>query len=95
MNHSDKNLVDTVEAINRLIENRIYEVNVKRVRKVLNIPSTDHSKINFIWRSLKRLLTLGILAPNGTLTPKNYIIPQRAPIQIESVLSCLKDKQTL
>jgi len=40
-----KNLRETVEAINKLIDNNVNMVNTKRVRRCNKIKSSDRSKI--------------------------------------------------
>ncbi|MFX1454901.1 MAG: hypothetical protein ACFFDB_05950 [Promethearchaeota archaeon] len=69
-----KNLSDTVEAINRLIESNVNIVTTKKIRRCFNIKSSNRSKINFIWRALKVLEEEGILALNGITNPKTYKI---------------------
>ena len=59
------NLKDTLGAINKLMDNNITLVNTKRIRRCNNIKSSNRSKINFIWRSLKFLEEEGILTKNG------------------------------
>ncbi|MFX1500567.1 MAG: hypothetical protein ACFFDH_06325, partial [Promethearchaeota archaeon] len=55
------NLKETLEAINKLIDNNINIVNTKRIRRCNHIKSSNRSKINFIWRALKYLEEEGIL----------------------------------
>jgi hypothetical protein len=69
-----KNLSDTVEAVNKLIESNVRLVNTKKIRRCFNIKSSNRSKINFIWRALKILEKEGILALNGVTNPKTYKI---------------------
>lgn len=82
-----KNLKDTLEAINKLIDNNVNIVNTKRIRRCNNIRSSDRSKINFIWRSLNFLKEEGILLPNGINSPKNYKIKPKEKINIEKFIS--------
>lgn len=87
MDFFQKNLKDTVEALNKLIENNITLVNTKRIRRCNNIKSSDRSKINFIWRSLKYLEEEGILTLNGIANPKTYKILTNEKIDVEDFLS--------
>ncbi|MFX1392660.1 MAG: hypothetical protein ACFFAH_03715 [Promethearchaeota archaeon] len=85
-----KNLTETIEAINKLIDNNIYIVNCKRIRRCYSIKSSNRSKINFIWRSLNYLQKEGILEPNGSVKPKNYKIRNNEKIDVERFISQLK-----
>ncbi len=88
-----KNLEETLGAINQLIDNNIYVVNTKRIRRCLKIKSSDRSKINFIWRSLSFLEKEGILEINGfaTIKPKNYNIKNREKIDVEEFKEKIKN----
>lgn len=88
------NLKDTLDAINKLIENNVYIVNTKRIRRCSNIKSSNRSKINFIWRSLKFLEEEGILTLNGITNPKTYKILADQKIDVDKFLIQLeKDKK--
>ena len=87
MDFFKKNLIETVEAINKLIENNVNIVNTKRIRKCNNVRSSDRSKINFIWRSLKFLEKEGILTMNGITNPKTYKIIREEKIDVNKFLS--------
>jgi hypothetical protein len=82
-----KNLKETVEAINKLIDSNINIVNTKRIRRCNNIKSSNRSKINFIWRALKCLEQEGILTPNGIANPKTYKIATDQKINVGKFLS--------
>ena len=89
-----KNLSDTIEAVNRLIESNVNIVNTKKIRRCFNIKSSNRSKINFIWRALKILEDEGILALNGITNPKTYKILIKQKIEVENLLSKIdKDKK--
>jgi hypothetical protein len=89
-----KNLTDTIEAVNRLIESNVNIVNTKRIRRCFNIKSSNRSKINFIWRALKILEDEGILTLNGSTNPKTYKILIGQKIEVEKLLSKIeKDKK--
>ncbi len=81
------NLKETLEAINKLVDNKISLVNTKRIRRCNNIKSSNRSKINFIWRSLKYLENEGILTKNGITNPKTYKIASDEKINIDNYLS--------
>jgi hypothetical protein len=85
-----KNLRETVEALNQLIESNVNNVNTKKVRRCFNIKSSNRSKINFIWRALKILEEEGILALNGRSNPKTYKILIDQKIEVEKFLSQIK-----
>ncbi|UCC19113.1 MAG: hypothetical protein JSV62_13585, partial [Promethearchaeota archaeon] len=80
-------LKETLEAINKLIENNINIVNTKRIRRCFNIKSSNRSKINFIWRALKYLEEEGILTLNGITNPKTYKIMTDEKIDVDDFLS--------
>jgi hypothetical protein len=82
-----KNLKDTVEALNKLIESNVNIVNTKKIRRCFNIKSSNRSKINFIWRALKILEEEGILALNGVTNPKTYKILIDQKIEVNKFLS--------
>ncbi|MHA2182396.1 MAG: hypothetical protein ACXAAH_13335 [Promethearchaeota archaeon] len=89
------NLRETAEAVNKLIESNVNIVNTKKIRRCCNIKSSDRSKINFIWRSLKVLEEEGILAPNGITNPKTYKILSNQKIEVDKLLSQIeKEKKT-
>ncbi len=81
------NLKDTLEAINKLIENNVTLVNTKRIRRCYNVKSSNRSKINFIWRALKYLEEEGILTLNGITNPKTYKIISNDKIDVDKILS--------
>lgn len=64
-----KYLSETVEAIDKMDNGTI---TVKKIRTLQNIKSSNHSRINFIWRSLAYLVEQGILEENGSQRPKSY-----------------------
>ena len=84
------NLKETLEALNKLIENNVNIVNTKRIRRCFNIKSSNRSKINFIWRTLKLLEEEGILTLNGATNPKTYKILTDQKIDVEDFLSQIK-----
>lgn len=88
-----KNLKETVEAINKLIENKVNMVNTKRVRRCNNIKSSDRSKINFIWRSLNFLAEEGILEMNGSYSPKTYKIKSDERLDVDEIVKMVQDKK--
>ncbi len=89
MDFFKKNLKDTLEALNKLIDNNVNIVNTKRIRRCNNIKSSNRSKINFIWRSLKFLEEEGILTINGIVNPKTYKITTNQKIDIKDFFSQL------
>ncbi|MFX1316956.1 MAG: hypothetical protein ACFE9T_13930 [Promethearchaeota archaeon] len=88
-----KNLKETLEAINKLIENNVYIVNTKKIRRCYNIKSSNRSKINFIWRSLNYLEKKGILMLNGTTNPKTYKINTDEKVDVKEFLSQIDKNQ--
>jgi hypothetical protein len=93
MDFFEKNLKDTIEAINKLIDNNITIVNTKRIRRCYNIKASNRSKINFIWRSLKYLEEEGILTLNGVANPKTYKIMTEEKIDPEEFISQIGKKK--
>ncbi len=88
-----KNLRETVEAINKLIDNNVNIVNTKRIRRCNRIKSSDRSKINFIWRSLDCLAEEGILEMNGTYSPKTYKIKSHEKIDVDAIVTKIEQKK--
>ena len=88
-----ENLKDTLEAINKLIDNNINVVNTKRVRRCNNVKSSNRSKINFIWRSLDFLEKEGILELNGENSPKTYKIKLNKKVNVEELISQLENRK--
>ncbi|MHA1915313.1 MAG: hypothetical protein ACW986_05840 [Promethearchaeota archaeon] len=84
------NLKETLEAINKLIENNVNIVNTKRIRRCFNIKSSNRSKINFIWRTLKFLEEEGVLTMNGISNPKTYKILADQKIDVKDFLAQIK-----
>ncbi len=91
-----KNLEETLEAINKLIKNKINMVNTKRIRRCLSIESSNRSKINFIWRSLNFLEQREILEKNGIVKPKTYKIKPKNQINIKDFIKEInKERESL
>ncbi len=88
-----ENLRETVSAVNKVIARKISYVDVKRIRKTINIKSSNRSKINFIWRSLKVLENHGILRCSGINSPKTYKIIKMQKIDFDSLLEKVKGKK--
>ncbi|MHA1436910.1 MAG: hypothetical protein ACTSPD_04995 [Promethearchaeota archaeon] len=82
-----RNLKETAEAINKLIDNNVYIVNTKRIRRCNNIKSSDRSKINFIWRNLKFLENKGILEKDGVNNTVTYKIKSKEKIDIDKFIA--------
>ncbi len=81
-----KNLKETLEAINKLMDNNITIVNTKRIRRCNNIKASNRSKINFIWRSLQYLEKEEILRKNGNTNPTTYKVNSLDKIDIHKVI---------
>ena len=88
-----KNLRDTLEAINKLIDNKVYRVDTKRIRRCNNVKSSNRSKINFIWRSLDCLEKEGILEKNGSYHPKTYNIKLNRKLDIDKIVNEVMNKR--
>ena len=91
MDFFSRNLRETMEAINKLIDNNISLVTTKSIRRCNNIKASNRSKINFIWRSLNFLEKEGILEMNGTYSPKSYKIKSPQKIDIEEIISQIEN----
>ena len=87
-----RNLKETLEAINKLIDNNVNLVNTKRIRRCNHIRSSDRSKINFIWRSLKFLAEddQGILEKNGITNPTTYKIMPKEKINVDEFIAQIR-----
>ena len=66
--------LDVKKAINFYYDNRIALITVKKIRRALDIPSSDRSKINFIWRILDHFVDEGYLVVVNEKSPKKYQI---------------------
>jgi len=87
MDFFSRNLRETLEAINKLIDNNVNLVTTKSIRRCNNIKASNRSKINFIWRSLNYLEKEGILEMNGRYSPKTYKIKSEQKIDVDDVIS--------
>lgn len=88
-----KNLKETLDAINKLIDNNVNVVNTKRIRRCNNIKSSNRSKINFIWRSLDYLEKEGILEINGSFSPKTYKIKLNQRINVDNLIAQIEKER--
>ena len=88
-----KNLKETLDAINKLIDNNVTVVNTKRIRRCNNIKSSNRSKINFIWRSLDYLEKEGILEVNGSFSPKTYKIKLNQKINVDKLIAQIEKER--
>ena len=88
-----KNLRETLQAINKLIDNNVNVVNTKRIRRCNNIKANNRSKINFIWRSLDYLEKEGFLKINGSYSPKSYKIISDEKLNIEDIISQIEKRR--
>jgi len=91
MDFFSSNLRETMEAINKLIDNNVNLVTTKSIRRCNNIKASNRSKINFIWRTLNYLEKKGILEMNGANSPKSYKIKSTQKIDIEGIISQVKN----
>lgn len=74
-----------LKTINKCINRRMRVITVKRIRKLNDIESSDKSKINFIWSSLKFLEKNGFIERYNNTSPKQYRLPM-TEIKIEKVI---------
>jgi len=88
-----KNLKETLDAINKLIDNNVTVVNTKRIRRCNNIKSSNRSKINFIWRSLDYLEKEGILEINGSFNPKTYKIKLDQRLNVDKLIAQIEKER--
>ena len=87
-----KNLGETLEAINTLIDGSVYVVDTKAIRRCNGVPASDRSKINFIWRGLDFLVRkTGLLEKMRNGTPQKYKILVQKRIKIKEELCRLSD----
>ena len=85
MNFFRKNLEETVNAFNNLLEQGDAYITVKKVRKENGIKSTDRSKLIFYSRSLQHLVRRNKLEENGVKKPRQYKIVASQKITIDDV----------
>jgi len=95
MDFFSRNLRETMEAINKLIDNNVNLVTTKSIRRCNKIKASNRSKINFIWRSLNYLEKEGILEMNGTYSPKSYKIKSPQKIDIDDILSQIENRRKI
>ncbi len=93
MDFFSRNLRETLEAINKLIDNNIGLVTTKSIRRCNNIKASNRSKINFIWRSLNYLEKEGILLMNGRNSPKTYKIKADQKINVDNIISQIEERR--
>ena len=93
MDFFSRNLRETLEAINKLIDNNVNLVTTKSIRRCNKIKASNRSKINFIWRSLNYLESEGILEMNGRYSPKTYKIKSDKKIVIDDIISRIKENR--
>ncbi len=74
MDFQEEFLKKTINAINELIKNGVYIVNVRRIRRINKTKSSNRSDINFYWRSLEILEEKGFLKLFEGSKPKKYEI---------------------
>ncbi|MHA1700621.1 MAG: hypothetical protein ACTSWN_17420 [Promethearchaeota archaeon] len=73
-------LIETAKTINNNF-NLGFIIEVKHIRRVMNISSTNKSKIIFISRALQKLSDLGYLKYIGKNSPKRFKITCKIPIE--------------
>ena len=88
-----KNVRETLEAINKLIENNVNMVNTKRIRRYNKIKASNRSKINFICRSLALLEENGVLEINGSISPRCYKIKPSSTIDVDDFITKLEKER--
>ena len=93
MDFFSRNLRETLEAINKLIDNNVSLVTTKSIRRCNKIKASNRSKINFIWRSLNYLEKEGILEMNGKISPKTYKIRSTQKIDIDDIISQIEESR--
>ncbi|MHA1239327.1 MAG: hypothetical protein ACTSQU_00915 [Promethearchaeota archaeon] len=93
MDFFSRNLRETLEAINKLIDNNISLVTTKSIRRCNHIKASNRSKINFIWRSLNYLEKEGILEMNGRYSPKTYKIKTDQKIDVDDIISQIEERR--
>lgn len=78
-----KNLGETIRAINYLVKKNV-RITVEKIRRFHKIKSSNRSKINFIWRSLKYLITQDVLKCTSKNSPKIYEVTTKGKEYIEN-----------
>ena len=92
-NYQEYYMKKTMEAIEKLKENNVFVVNVKRIRRVLKVRSSNRSEINFYWRSLQQLEKEGKLVKENSTGPEDYrIVIEEKPHGISTVETAELDK---
>ncbi len=69
-----KNIKETVDALNLMIKDNVFVATTKKVKRYLDIKSSDTSKTNFVWRTLDLLEKTGFLEKTGVDTLITYNI---------------------
>jgi hypothetical protein len=84
-----QNIKEVVESLNRLIERNIPLADTKKVRICAGIKSSNRSKINFIWRSLKYLNEHGFIDIDGAAG--KYKLTRKTPFDVDKVVEYAKN----
>lgn len=88
-----KNIRLILETINQELKRNGKTINVKKIRKYHNIPSTDRSQISFISHTLRLLEKKGLLSVKNGVSPKMYHIMVEAPLNRELVFTYLTEQK--
>lgn len=67
-------------------------ITVKKIRQILNIKSSNRSKINFIWRRLKFIHGKGFLEYISSKPAKIYKLRDPNPIDINKLITQAKNQ---
>ena len=70
-----------------LIEYNSQFVDIKTIRRINNIKSSERSKTNFVWRSLKILHSQGYLERNEQSRPRRYRIITNERIDVKKIIN--------
>ena len=65
---------DVKKALSFFYDNQNFYITVKKIRRYLEIPASDRTKINFIWRILDHFEFEGYLVRTNKKLPKQYKI---------------------
>jgi hypothetical protein len=85
-----KNYIEEIiSSINYLIGKGKKIVDTKRLRRLNNVKSSNRSKINFYWRTLKQLENLNYLKLAKHTDPKSYFLP-KDPLHFQKIIEEIK-----
>lgn len=82
--------MDVIKVLNELLEKGLEIISVKRIRDIKDVKTSDRSKINFYWRTLRMLCRKGFIKKSKFQFGNTYRYEIEKPIKLEDVLKKAK-----